>query len=387
MKNLINNSITIIVATIVGLILCEITLRVAGISYPVFTIHDENRGHASRPYKEGWKSGEGAAYIKINSLGYRDVEHSIEKSLQTFRIAVLGDSFAEATQVAQKDTFWSYMGQHLNTCSALVNKKVEVLNFGVGAYSTTQEFLTLQHHVWQFSPDMVLLTVTALNDIADNSKKLSTWNQLRPFHVLKNDKLVLDNSFHNLTINLFWKHFFREISQYSRLVELVIYLKKLNLYRKLWMRTDIPLEISLSNKILSSPKNVVLEEAWLITEKLFSKINKEVSEHNAIFVLAVLTVPAQVYPDPTMREKIKRNMGVDDLFYPERRIRSIGEKYGFPVITMAERLQQIATQKHIFLHGFKNTRMGFGHWNENGHRQAGEIIVKDICTKILLSAL
>jgi hypothetical protein len=43
-------------------------------------------------------------------LGYWDSEHEIAKPAGTFRIAVLGDSFAEARQVAQEESeaLWNW---------------------------------------------------------------------------------------------------------------------------------------------------------------------------------------------------------------------------------------------------------------------------------------
>jgi hypothetical protein len=389
-RNLVKNIFTILGATIVGLILCEIILRVAGISYPVFDTYDELRGIALRPYKEGWYRNEGEAYLQINSLGYRDVEHSIEKPPGTFRIAVLGDSFTEARQVALEDTFWSYLGKNLNTCTTLTGKKIEVLNFGIGGYGTTQELLTLQHHVWQFNPDLVLLAVLTGNDIVNNSKEFmshGSWrDDLRPFHVFKNGELVLDNSFRNIGWHTLWRRYLLyEGVHYLRILEII------NRARRVWKskprkKSNVKdaniTEVGLTPSVYSPPKTAAWKEAWLITEKLFSLINQDVREHDAIFVLTTLTNGKQVHPDTAVREKFRTKFGDEDLFYPERRIRSIGEKYGFPVITMAERLQQVATQEGIFLHGFNKTRMGVGHWNENGHRLAGEILVKDICAKL-----
>jgi hypothetical protein len=42
-------------------------------------------------------------------------------------------------------------------------------------------------------------------------------------------------------------------------------------------------------------------------------------------------------------------------------------------------LQAIAERERIFLHGFENTRLGSGHWNENGHRLAAELVAADLC--------
>ena len=47
---------------------------------------------------------------------------------------------------------------------------------------------------------------------------------------------------------------------------------------------------------------------------------------------------------------------------------------GISVLMLAERMQQIAEKEQVWLHGFKNTQMGRGHWNEDGHREAGQLI-------------
>ena len=62
---------------------------------------------------------------------------------------------------------------------------------------------------------------------------------------------------------------------------------------------------------------------------------------------------------------------MDNLFYPDFRIKALGERRGFAVLNLAPPFQAYAESHHVFLHGFSNTRMGSGHWNENGHRYAG----------------
>src|SRR5262245_3589970 len=82
-----------------GLLLCEVALRVGGFSATHFYVRDPEVGAALRPNAEGWWTREGRAYIRINSQGLRDREHTKRKPANTLRIAVLGDSFAEALQV------------------------------------------------------------------------------------------------------------------------------------------------------------------------------------------------------------------------------------------------------------------------------------------------
>ena len=69
---------------------------------------------------------------------------------------MLGDSFIEAFQVPFEKTVGEVLGRELST---LRGTPVEVLNFGVGGYGTTQELLTLKQQVWKYSPDLVVLAV------------------------------------------------------------------------------------------------------------------------------------------------------------------------------------------------------------------------------------
>jgi hypothetical protein len=60
----------------VGLLICEIGLRIGGFSQPrFFSMPDRYRGIALRPNAEGWWREEGDAYVRINSAGLRDREH------------------------------------------------------------------------------------------------------------------------------------------------------------------------------------------------------------------------------------------------------------------------------------------------------------------------
>ena len=179
---------------LLGAVVAEVALRIAGYSSPEFYIRDEVRGAALRPGAEGWYRKEGEAYVRINSDGLRDHEHAIAKPANTFRIAILGDSYAEALSVSLEEAFWSVMGRKLQDCAALPGKSIEVINFGVSGYGTAQELLTLREKVWKYSPDLVLLAVTTNNDVTDNSRALKKTDDV-PYFVYENNQLTLDNSF------------------------------------------------------------------------------------------------------------------------------------------------------------------------------------------------
>jgi hypothetical protein len=97
-------------------------------------------------------------------------------------------------------------------------------------------------------------------------------------------------------------------------------------------------------------------------------------------------MPPQVYPDIAARREVELRLGINDRFYANRRLAGLGQKYGYFVISLAEPLQRMATEQHIYLHGFDNSVMGEGHWNEAGHRYAARILANGLCTAALAQA-
>jgi hypothetical protein len=73
-----------------------------------------------------------------------------------------------------------------------------------------------------------------------------------------------------------------------------------------------------------------------------------------------------------------KRLGVDTLFYPDLRLKAFGDRNGFEVINLAPALQHYADENKVYLHGF-GKQLGNGHWNELGHRVAGEMIAEKLC--------
>ena len=314
---------------------------------------------------------------------------------------MLGDSFAEARQVPIEDTFWTLAGKDLQGCNRLGDLQIEVLNFGVSSYGTAQELLTLRNRVWDYNPDIVLLAFVTGNDISDNSRKLKQIKQLEqskivPYFVYHGDELILDNSF--LLLDSFTKRQSKTVSDvlvnHSRLLQMLRHVKRqIRQLRTNGWKVKRPdyitvekehlFEPGLLDDIYSDPGTPEWMEAWRLTEDLVVRMRDEVVEHNAAFIVVTLSNGIQVHPDSTVRERFKKSLGIADLFYPDMRIKSLGAHKGFPVINLAPLMWVYARENQIFLHGFENTMLGIGHWNDAGHRLAGQLIAREICSNYL----
>ena len=391
-KNYIN-IFTIFLSLFIGFLLVEIGMRLAKIEYPMFQAYDYHRGFSLRPNVSGWWLREGKAYVKINNQGLRDREHKKNKGENTFRIAVLGDSFAEARSIPMEKTFWFLMQNELNSCTKFNGKKIEVINFGVTEYSTAQEFLTLRHHVWDYEPDIILLAFFSGNDISDNSKTLSN-KSYRPFFIYKNNDLVLDNSFRESKPYLLLKSRIGQIaiklSEYSRIVQVLkeVYVtqyfkkQKNNRNKKIDNKEKSFEEAGISYNQIYNPIQKKWKEAWIITESIIRLMNQEVKEKNSKFIVVTLSTSAQVHPSSSFRKSFIKKINNNDLFYPDKRIKKLGDEEGFLVINLANKMKDYAEENQIFLHGFDNTIKGEGHWNLVGHKIASQIISKKICKSL-----
>ncbi|MCM3902793.1 MAG: SGNH/GDSL hydrolase family protein [Pyrinomonadaceae bacterium] len=401
-KQLLPKLALILFGLLIGVIIAELGLRATGYSYPGFYMPDATRGHALIPGMEGWYRKEGEAYVRINSAGQRDRERTKVKAADTIRIAVIGDSYAEAFQVPVEQAFWAIMEEALRANSYIPGKRIEVLNFGVSGYGTASELLTLCERVWDYAPDIVLLAVTTNNDVVDNSRELKKTDEV-PYFVYREGKLVLDDSFRTSRAFLLRQsklsRFGRWIKDHSRFLQAIneahYGFKKLlassnsransSYAQQATTKSDLSAkseELGTDNVVYVEPNNPVWIDAWRVTEGLMLAMRDEVNARGAKFVIVTLSNGPQVLPDPKARQAFMNRLGIDDLFYPDNRIRSLCVREHIPVITLAPELQAYAEKSGSFLHGF-GSDLGNGHWNAVGHRVAGEAIAQRLKDGVL----
>ncbi len=365
-------------------IVVEIGLRAAGVAYPVFHRLETLRGWSPQPGISGKWMTEGEAIIVNNDEGFRDKSHPVEKPAGTLRIAIIGDSMSEAMAVPQEKTFPSILQDNLGNC---LGAAVEVLNFSVSGHGTAQQRLTFQHNVMKYTPDFVLLAFFTGNDVWNNERALDG-HEDRVYFILDNGTLKLDDS--NTKSNRFkskmlWRNSFNTIINASRLFQLVREFSsraKGLLRGKKASRKVIFDPTSRDYDIFKVPSTPAWRRAWATTEALLLALRDDVSSAGAEFWITNLVAPVQVYPDINVRQEFAHALGVENLDYPDHRIAKFAKRHMIPAVTLLAPLRAYADTYKEFLHGFKNTRMGTGHWNETGHRVAGEQLGNALCARI-----
>jgi len=380
------------VGVVVGLLVAEAALRIAGIGWPVIDayLRDQQVGNVLRPGAEFEWTKEGHSFVEINSRGLRDQEHLIPKPLGTWRFAVLGDSMAEAVQVEVEDTFWSVMERDLADCPPLAGITVEAVNFGVSGHGTAQELITLRTRVWEYEPDMVVLAITNSNDIRNNSPDLEP-EGLRPFFLRVDDELVLDNSFRATLAELTqlndrpaWQR--AVIYSLNRLRVGQLALEVARQTRDRFRADDhgsvTEWEPGLDMRVFAPPESQSWVDAWWVTERLIAEMHREVTDRGVLFDSFMIPSGIQVDADIDKRRKVSDLLGVEDLTYPERRLDSFAAANGIPFFALLEPFRERSVSSGKYRFGFENASLGDGHLNELGHSRAGNIMARRICADL-----
>jgi hypothetical protein len=102
------------------------------------------------------------ARMRTNSRGLRDKEYSLEKPRDTFRVAVIGDSFTMCSGVEIEDVFHSVLEDRLNSENR--GMSYEFINFAVAGYCLRQYRAVAEHKALQYDPDLILIGFCVWND-------------------------------------------------------------------------------------------------------------------------------------------------------------------------------------------------------------------------------
>ena len=155
------------VAVLVAMTMVEVWVRLRWDEkrgMPGFYLSDPVLGQRLAPNYTGWFAG---VPVRINSLGFRDVrDYPLEKSPNTFRILVLGDSVTFGHGALWESTYPLLLEQELKRWRGDIDW--QVWNLGVPGYNTSTELRYLEQVGPRYRPDLVVVGFYE-NDLAGNS--------------------------------------------------------------------------------------------------------------------------------------------------------------------------------------------------------------------------
>ena len=150
------------IALVVGCLLVEAGIRVfSHFFFQKLMVVDATFGWRHAPNRsKSFRNEDGESIlVEQNEHGQRGPAVPLARVAGKYRVLVLGDSFTEAIHVTDANTFVRRVEQS--------GADLEMINAGVGAWGTVQEWLYLDKVGVSFTPDLVLV-VFYENDLADN---------------------------------------------------------------------------------------------------------------------------------------------------------------------------------------------------------------------------
>ncbi|KKL53686.1 hypothetical protein LCGC14_2272980, partial [marine sediment metagenome] len=97
---------------------------------------------------------------QLNSRGFKDREHSLEKPAGTYRIAAVGDSFAFGS-VPYPANYLTLLEEYLNRDGM---QSFEVIDMGIVGTEPPEYFRLVRDEALLYEPDMVLVSLFTGND-------------------------------------------------------------------------------------------------------------------------------------------------------------------------------------------------------------------------------
>lgn len=395
LKNKLKNALLVIGSFAVCLALIEIVLRIIN---PSFFSHPKAY-HAEL----GWVNAPNLVYhrvvgkkhlarIETNNLGFRDVDHSIEKRISIYpkgtkkirRIALIGDSFSEANQVDLEGAFWQKLRKNLNRQGG---DYWEIHNFGVSDYGTTQELISLQKYGLEIHPDIVILQVFPFNDILNNSISsahiISPQDSYRPY-------LDPGNDFQSITYlnpKTTWLRQKIRVCRFGFLMANNIwgawgneknYLKKkdLNTFAdQLAIRLGFTQDYKQPSRHLfvyntfAQPDHQLdlIKEGWEATDQAIIKIITTAQANQAKPI--ILVIPHLKQLDPVVDRWVPNLPFPVDPKYAESRIQQTVQPYDVPVIGLIDTFENNMDIVNPYLEG---------HFNAETHILVGDILAGEI---------
>jgi hypothetical protein len=342
---------------LIFMVFMELILRFL---FPIYTdvlfIGDEFTGYRHIPNKEGQFYGPefSRVKIKINSEGFRDVEHSIENEDGKYRVAFLGNSITESLQTDFDKTFYRLLANE--------SEKIEVFNFGINSYSTGQEYLSYEHYAKKYNPDMVILIFWPNDPIGTCCKDSS-----KPCYYIEEGE-VKQSPFTpriHSDLKLFVGEYFKTI----------VYLRE-RYYRSKRievLQNDIEIDgIYDPNKVFLKEYEESMGECWDLSGYFLRKLKQEINSAGSEFKVIIFPHPISIYEENrkmVLNEQTILNESYFDFNKPYPLMEEILIREGIDYINLFEDFKN--SEKRLnYVHD--------SHLNDDGHKLVSEALINEL---------
>lgn len=304
-------------------------------------------------------------FVRFNGDGFRDRAFTEEAADGVYRIAVLGDSFIAAIATDEEKTMVRLLERRLEAWRPQI--EWEVMNFGVSSSSTGQELQLYREVVRRYRPHLVLCFFTVLNDLSDNSIRLSNAQRLY-FDFDERGELELHGQ---LTARSDSRNWLNRHSTFYRW-------QKTALKRLRYRAMETAGVVKAGRWIFSTqrPEPEDVRHAWQVTDALLAVFASEVEMDGSNFALVVLPSPEQIYT-----EKWKQMIAMAgesgrwfDVDHPSRRLQEIATDAGFEVFDMTPAFREAAPSASIEMVDEWLYFDARGHFNNRGNAVAADAV-------------
>ena len=302
------------------------------------------------------------ATLQYDANGIRGLDPLYNKPQGARRVVVIGDSFVDGYTVATPERMTEVLASRLG-------KRFEVVNLGVGAYSTDQELLLLERQGWKYQPDLVLLAFY-YNDVFFNGEK-SLGPAQKPLFAMDNGNLRLTNVPVPYPVQHFRDRF--------KLLQLIQTILRYNpavhkaAIRVGLLHDELPEDFPHPGwaggswedfAVYQKTETPEYAKAWAITQALLQKMKKETEQHGAQFLVFYIPARIEAYPEEWRSDHLPADYDPDIV---RERLSQLCKTEGISYIDPSDRFLEAARSSQLYyLHDL--------HWNAAGHRLAGEIL-------------
>lgn len=307
-----------------------------------------------------------------NSLGFHDVEHTFHKPEGTFRIIILGDSFAEAIQVPLEETFHKIIQEELNKRPDF---PVEVISLARSGSGTSKSYEILKETGLRFQPDLVLMQFLS-NDLIDNSPALKKEEKDQ-----EERRKQYIPQFREAYLRYLWV----KPSRFNQLLAL----KLARLYQGFQVTEHADRDtygfIHLNTLIFCDEYAHLWERAWRRTQRFIREAKNLAADNDAKFLLVSFPEMWRVGSLEEMNRRM-RAMSRDALDYQwdfdktDRILRDFCQKEGILFLSLLPDFRAAHRKFRKSLHYAFDM-----HLNERGHQVAADVILRYVAGKNLIT--